>query len=109
EHFAQSSGMQNTIASLVFEGVFERFPRLKVVAIEGGLAWAPALCWRMDKHWERMRSEVPHLKRPPSEYVREHVSFTTHPPSKPGNPEHMADIMDWIGWGPLIFRHAQPP
>ena len=79
-------GMQNTLASLVFEGVLERFPKLKVVMIEGGFAWVPALCWRMDKHWERMRAETPHLKRPPSEYVREHFWFTTQPIEEPESP-----------------------
>ena len=78
---------------MVFEGVFERFPKLQVVLIEGGFAWVPALCWRMDKHWERMREEVPHVKRPPSEYVREHVWFTTQPIEEPENPQHLADIM----------------
>jgi predicted TIM-barrel fold metal-dependent hydrolase len=108
EHFAQSSGMQNTIASLIFEGVFERFPQLKVVAIEGGLAWAPALAWRMDKHWERMRSEVPHVRRPPSEYLREHVWFTTQPVEEPDDPQHIADIMGWIGWDRVMFSTDYP-
>ncbi len=53
---------QTVLASLVLEGVFERYPRLKMVMIEAGFGWAPSLAWRLDKHFERLRSEVPHLK-----------------------------------------------
>ena len=108
EHYAATTGMQNTLTSLVFEGVLERFPKLKVVLIEGGFAWAPALCWRMDKHWERMRKEVPHLKRPPSEYVREHCWFTTQPIEEPETAAHLADIIGWLGWDRLMFSTDYP-
>src|SRR5258707_9113529 len=108
EHYAATIGRENTVTSLVFEGVFERFPKLKVVLIEGGFAWAPALCWRMDKHWERMRSETPHVTRPPSEYVREHVWFTTQPIEEPENPQHLAEVIEWIGWYRLIFSTDSP-
>ena len=63
--------MQGVLASLVFEGVFEQFPQLRVCLIVCGFTWVPALCWSMDKQWQRYRAEVPHLRRPPSEYVRE--------------------------------------
>jgi uncharacterized protein len=108
EHYAMSTGMQNTLTSLVFEGVLERFPKLKVVMIEGGFAWVPALSWRMDKHWERMRAETPHLRRPPSEYVRERVWFTTQPIEEPENPEYLSDIMEWLGWDRLMFSTDYP-
>jgi hypothetical protein len=88
--------------------VFERFPKLKVVMIEGGFAWAPALCWRMDKHWQRLRRETPHVKRPPSEYVREHVWFTTQPIEEPDDPQHLADIIGWLGWDRLMFSTDYP-
>jgi predicted TIM-barrel fold metal-dependent hydrolase len=100
--------MQAVMASLVFEGVFERFPRLKIVLIEGGFAWVPALTWRMDKHWDRMREETPHVKRPPSEYVREHFWFTTQPIEEPENPADLAEIMDWIGYDRLMFSTDYP-
>jgi hypothetical protein len=108
EHYAATTGMQNTLTSLVFEGVFERFPKLKVALIEGGFAWAPALCWRMDKHWERLRVETPHVKRPPSEYVRQHVWFTSQPIEEPEQPQHLAEIIEWLGWDRLMFSTDYP-
>jgi predicted TIM-barrel fold metal-dependent hydrolase len=108
EHYAATTGMQNTLTSLVFEGVFARYPKLKIVLVEGGFAWAPALGWRMDKHWERMRKETPHVTRPPSETIREHVWFTTQPIEEPDNPQHLADVCEWIGWDRLMFSTDYP-
>ena len=67
-----------------------------MVLIEGALPGAGAH-WRMDKHWERMRSETPHVTRPPSEYVREHVWFTTQPIEEPET-RSTAEVIEWLGW-----------
>jgi uncharacterized protein len=108
EHYAMCGNMQATVASLVFEGVFERFPGLKIVLIEGGFAWVPALSWRMDKHFERMRRETPHLKHRPSEYLRQHFWFTTQPIEEPENPRDLVEIMDWVGFDRLMFSTDYP-
>jgi uncharacterized protein len=108
EHHNNVQSMQGLVTSLVVEGVFEEFKDLKVVLIEGGFAWVPALAWRLDKHWAKMRDEVPHLKRPPSEYIREHIWCTTQPIEEPENPEHLVDLIDWIGWDRLLFSTDYP-
>ena len=88
--------------------MFERFPRLKVVMVEGGFAWLPALAWRLDKLYERMRSEVPHLKKKPSEYIRQHIWVTTQPMEEPEDRQHLFDTMEWIGWDRLLFASDYP-
>jgi predicted TIM-barrel fold metal-dependent hydrolase len=108
EHHSVAQTMQAVVTSLVFEGVFERFPKLRVVIMEGGLGWIPSLNARMDKHWSRLRSEVPHLKRPPSEYVREQVWFSTQPMEEPGNAAELVDLFDRIGWDRLLFSTDYP-
>jgi uncharacterized protein len=65
--------------SLVFDGVFTRFPDLQVIFVEGSFVWALPVMWRMDEIWKKRRSDVPWVTRPPSEYIREHVWFTTQP------------------------------
>src|SRR5439155_251231 len=97
EHQSNAHSVAAQLASLVIEGVPERFPRLKIVFIEGGFGWIAATTWRMDQHFERFRDEVPHLKRRPSEYVREHFWFTTQPIDEPDEARHLRSLIEWVG------------
>lgn len=71
------------LASLVVRGVFERFPGLRVVMVECGIAWLIELMWRMDSNWKALRDEAPWVRRAPSEYLLEHVRFTSQPFPEP--------------------------
>jgi len=97
EHVGPAQAMQANVVSLVAEGVFERFPSLKVVSVENGFGWVPALMWRLDGAWKLLRSEVPHLKRPPSEYIREHLYLTTQPVEEPHKPEYFSQMIEQFG------------
>ncbi len=108
EHHSYVQSMEALVTSLVVEGVFERIPGLRVVLVEGGFAWLPALSWRLDKHWKRLREEVPHLKRLPSEYIREHVWVTTQPVEEPERAEDILATLEWIGWDRVMFSTDYP-
>lgn len=87
---------QNNLASMVSAGVFERFPKLKLVIAESGFAWAPQVIWHMDTFWKGNREDTPWLQRPPSEYVFEHVRWTTQPLIEPPKVEHLRAMLDMI-------------
>jgi uncharacterized protein len=108
EHQSLVPAMQAVVVSMVLEGVFEHFPTLRVALIEGSFAWVPALSWRLDKQWKRLKDEVPHVKRAPSEYVSEHFWFTTQPIDEPDRPQDLFDVMGWIGWDRLMFSTDYP-
>jgi len=84
------------INSLVCEGVFEKFPGLKIVGLEGGIAWLVQLMWRMDKNYKALRSMTPWLKRPPSEYIIEHIRLSTQPVEEPPDDSDLAHIYRMI-------------
>ena len=67
------------LVSLLCHGTFDRVPGLKVLMMEGGIAWLPGIMWRLDTNWRGLRAEVPWVTRPPSEVLREHIRFTTQP------------------------------
>jgi predicted TIM-barrel fold metal-dependent hydrolase len=59
-------------------GMPERFPKLKTLWIESGLAWVPFLMQRFDNEFMMRTSDAPLLKRKPSDYMRE-MYFSSQP------------------------------
>ena len=55
----------------ITNGIGERFPKLPVIWIEGGLAWVPFLMQRLDHEFMLRSSEYPLLKKKPSDYMRD--------------------------------------
>ena len=65
-------GLFRHLVSMMFAGIPELFPELRVGWMEGGCGWAPYWLERMDEKWAlRGAAEAPELKRPPTEYVRD--------------------------------------
>jgi len=103
---------QGLVASLVFNGVFERFPDLKVVLIEFQWSWAVPLAWRMDAAFELMRDEVAHLTAKPSEQFSRHVWFTTQPNFDPEFPEQYDEVYEMFerhGFGSQLMFSSDYP
>jgi predicted TIM-barrel fold metal-dependent hydrolase len=67
----------NTVAQLIFTGVFERFPRLRIVMVETGVGWIAHFLEQMDDRYWRNRSwgQIP-ITQPPSFYWRQNLSAT---------------------------------
>jgi predicted TIM-barrel fold metal-dependent hydrolase len=105
-----AQAMQANLTSLVFNAVFERFPRLRVVVHGGGFAWAPPLLWRLDGSWKVLKDEAPELTRLPSEYVREQVYFATGPGEWPEEADRLLRLLEQLGWDDrVVFASGRPP
>jgi predicted TIM-barrel fold metal-dependent hydrolase len=109
DYVAQSYGFQSQLLSLVAEGVFVKFPRLKVVMIEAGFTWLPPFLWRADKSWRGVRREIPWVKEPPSETIRRQVRFTTQPLDGPPDSSIMAKVVEQIGSDDMLLFSTDYP
>jgi len=69
--------IQQTLTIIIFSGMLERFPRLKVLSTEHDIGWIVHFIRRMDRAYERFHlSEPTSLKMPPSEYFKRQVYAT---------------------------------
>jgi predicted TIM-barrel fold metal-dependent hydrolase len=76
-HAAQA--LMGHAASLIFEGVFDLFPNLRVLLVGGGAAWVPWAVWNFDYHYmQTRRLETPWLRMAPSEYFARFVRVSTY-------------------------------
>lgn len=93
------------LVSLIAGGTFDRFPTLRIVFVEGGFSLYAPLVTRLERAAERLA----HLKRRPSEYVRDHIRFSSQPVEEP---EEFEDLVRMWRWGDaahlLMFSSDYP-
>ena len=103
--FPVSNMMQ--MMHMTYEGVFEKFPNLRVGYLEGGCTWVPLMMDRMDEEWEKRGwFEAPNCKKKPSEYIRSGNVYVHAEPSETLIPEvirvmginRLFYASDWPHW-----------
>jgi uncharacterized protein len=94
-----------TLVTMIFDGVFDRFPKLRVGVIEQGAIWLPSWMRQMEsafdafsRHEERLRE----LSLRPSDYVRRQIRATPYPT------EDVGWIVDQAGPEVCLFSTDYP-
>jgi uncharacterized protein len=94
-----------TLATMIFDGVLERFPELRIGVIEQGAIWIPSWMRQMEsafeafvRHEERLRQ----LSLRPSEYVRRQIRATPYPT------EDVGWIIEQAGPEVVLFSSDYP-
>ncbi|HEV2126068.1 MAG TPA: amidohydrolase family protein [Chloroflexota bacterium] len=95
-HTCLSQGAQAHAVSLVCQGVFVKFPKLKFVFVECGVGWFAHVMWRLDKNYKALRNEVPWLTMLPSDYMKEHIRLTTQPIEEPPTDEQFLQMLEMM-------------
>jgi len=104
-----AGALMSHLVSMVAQGVFERFPGLRVVIAGAGFTWLPSVLFRFDTNFKALRREVPWLRDLPSEYVRRHVRLTAQP-LDPAPVERVRRLLATVPWMAdiLCFASAYP-
>jgi predicted TIM-barrel fold metal-dependent hydrolase len=97
------------LASTIAHGVFERWPGARLVLIECGIAWLPAILWRLDEDYRALRKETPWLQRLPSEYAHDHVRLTTQPLELPRKPAALWPSLEDVGARDMLMFASDYP
>ena len=84
---------------MIGEGVFDRFPRLRVGFMEGGAGWLPFWMERLDEHVEKLAPQMPNLRRRPSEIIRSEQIVLTCESEESG----LDRVLDVAGAGTVLY------
>jgi predicted TIM-barrel fold metal-dependent hydrolase len=98
----------NQVMSLIFDGVFDRFPELRIVLVEHAFTWILPLMWRMDAMY-KARGSFMGIKRKPSEYVKEHIKFTTQPLDYPEDKTELTRALELMEADKILLFSSDYP
>lgn len=98
------------VAALVCDGLFDRFPRLKLLVVEAGAGWAGYIMDRLDEKYDRFGSTS--MKQRPSHYFKNNVWVVFDPDER--SIDSQCDLLgeDKVLWGsdyPHIDSHIDAP
>ncbi|MEM9036539.1 MAG: amidohydrolase family protein [Actinomycetota bacterium] len=82
DYVAIGNPPMQTMATLIFDGVLDRFPSLRFGVIEQGASWLPGWMRNLDAAWtafSRNEERLRNLSARPSEIVRRQVRVTPYP------------------------------
>jgi predicted TIM-barrel fold metal-dependent hydrolase len=97
------------LTSVIFQGVPERFPKLRFVFQESGVFWVPMMMFRLDEYYLKRRSEAPLLKMLPSEYIMERFYFGTQPLERPRDTRHLQALFEMVdGYNRFMYASDYP-
>ncbi|MBI2709012.1 MAG: amidohydrolase family protein [Actinobacteria bacterium] len=94
-----------TLATMIFDGVLDRFPRLRIGVIEMGAIWMPSWMRQMEAAFEafvRHEERLQKLELRPSEYVVRQIRATPYPT------EDVGWITEQIGPDVCLFSTDYP-
>ena len=109
EYAGMATVFQTQVVSIISEGVFDLFPTVRVALLESGFTWVPTFMWRFDREWKNLRRTVPWVKRPPSAYMREHVSLTIQPLDAPPDGRHLIQTIEHMGADRMLLYASDYP
>ena len=73
----QTREIEDALFDMIFSGVLERYPKLKIASVENEIGWMPFWLGQCDKAFRRHRANEPlAIDKPPSEYFRRQVYAT---------------------------------
>jgi predicted TIM-barrel fold metal-dependent hydrolase len=98
-------GQMIQMTSMIFSGVFDRFPKLKVAFAEAGCGWVPYVMERMDMEYGHRSAQAPNCKVMPSEHLRSGRIFIHCELEDRGIPHIAALLRDDILFCATDFPH----
>jgi predicted TIM-barrel fold metal-dependent hydrolase len=96
------------VISLIANGVFDSYPNLRFIVLEGGFSWLPHVMWRMDREYRQGRVEVPWIKKLPSEHCRERLRLSTQP-TEDISAENWMKLIDLMGTDDILVFSTDYP
>lgn len=102
--FSHAPDQLMAATAVIYSGLLEAYPDLKVAFLEAGAGWVPFWMEHMDGEWARRKFDAPRLTAPPSEYFKSGRVYVSCEPEEKTLPY----VAQWIGEDQIVFPSDYP-